>query len=251
MPASLTRHILNEHLVDGELKPGRPISIRMDQALLQDATGTMALRQFEELGVPRVEVERAVQYVDRNVVQLDYKNPDDHRMLQALARKYGLHFSRPGNGISHYIHMERFGKPGQTLLGADSHTVQAGCLGMIAIGAGGLDVAVVLGGHPYEISCPEVVEVHLEGKLDRPWVQAKDIILELLRRLSASGGKNKVLEFTGPGTADLSIPERATIANMVADLGGTAGVFPADEQTRRWFDLQDRSGDHLELTAEQ
>ncbi len=180
----------------------------MDQALLQDATGTMALMQFEELGEPRVKVERAVQYIDHNVVQLDFKNPDDHLMLQALAREYGLHFSRPGNGISHYIHMERFGKPGQTMLGADSHTVQGGCLGMIAIGAGGLDVAVVLGGHPYEIACPEVVEVRLEGQLQRPWVQAKDIILELLRRLSARGGKNKVFEFTGPGTADLSIPER-------------------------------------------
>lgn len=196
MSENLTRQILREHLADGELKPGKPISIRMDQALLQDATGTMALMQFEELGEPRVKVERAVQYIDHNVVQLDFKNPDDHRMLQALARKYGLHFSRPGNGISHYIHMERFGKPGQTMLGADSHTVQGGCLGMIAIGAGGLDVAVVLGGHPYEIACPEVVEVRLEGQLQRPWVQAKDIILELLRRLSASGGKNKVFEFT-------------------------------------------------------
>src|SRR6185437_5157124 len=250
MPQNLTRQILQEHLEDGELKPGRPISIRMDQALLQDATGTMALMQFEELGEPRIKVERAVQYIDHNVVQLDYKNPDDHRMLQALARKYGLHFSRPGNGISHYIHMERFGKPGQTMLGADSHTVQAGCMGMIAIGAGGLDVAVVLGGYPYEISCPEVVEVHLDGKLDRPWVQAKDIILELLRRLTASGGKNKVLEFTGTGTTDLSIPERATIANMVADLGGTAGVFPVDDQTRDWLKRQEREDDFVEITAD-
>ena len=159
MPLNLTNQILREHLADGELKPGSAISLHMDQALLQDATGTMALMQYEELEVPRVKVERAVQYVDHNVVQLDYKNPDDHRMLQALARKYGLHFSRPGNGISHYIHMERFGKPGQTMLGADSHTTQGGCLGMVAIGAGGLDVAVVLGGYPYEISCPEVVEV--------------------------------------------------------------------------------------------
>src|SRR5947207_2825717 len=196
----------------------------------------MALMQFEELEVPRVKVERAVQYVDHNVVQLDNKNPDDHRMLQALARKHGLHFSRPGNGISHYIHMERYGKPGHTMLGADSHTTQAGCMGMIAIGAGGLDVAVVLGGYPYEISCPEVVEVRLEGKLSRPWVQAKDIILELLRRLSASGGKNKVFEFTGPGTHDLSIPERATIANMIADLGGTAGLFAPDENTKDWLE---------------
>ncbi|MBV9197240.1 MAG: aconitate hydratase [Solirubrobacterales bacterium] len=247
MPLSLTHQILKDHLAAGELRPGSPISIHMDQALLQDATGTMALMQFEELGVPRIKVERAVQYVDHNVVQLDYKNADDHRMLQALARKYGLHFSRPGNGISHYVHMERFGKPGQTMLGADSHTTQAGCLGMLAIGAGGLDVAVVLGGHPYEIASPEVVEVHLSGTLDRPWVQAKDIILELLRRVRASGGKNKVFEFTGPGTADLSVPERATIANMVADLGGTAGVFPPDETTRSWLERQDRAGDFAEV----
>ena len=250
MPLNLTTQILKEHLAEGELKPGSPIALRMDQALLQDATGTMALMQFEELGEPRVKVERAVQYVDHNVVQLDYKNPDDHRMLQALARKHGLHFSRPGNGISHYIHMERFGKPGQTMLGADSHTTQAGCLGMIAIGAGGLDVAVVLGGHPYEIACPEVVEVWLDGQLTRPWVQAKDIILELLRQLTASGGKNKVFEFTGPGTGDLSIPERATIANMIADLGGTAGVFPPDERTREWLERQERADDFQELAPE-
>ncbi len=251
MAENLTRQILKEHLADGELKAGSPISLRMDQALLQDATGTMALMQFEELGVPRVKVERAVQYVDHNVVQLDYKNPDDHRMLQALARKHGLYFSRPGNGISHYIHMERYGKPGQTMLGADSHTTQAGCMGMIAIGAGGLDVAVVLGGHPYEVSCPEVVEVHLDGKLTRPWVQAKDIILELLRRLTASGGKNKVFEFTGSGTEDLSIPERATIANMIADLGGTAGVFPPDESTKDWLKRQGREEDFDELKPDQ
>jgi aconitate hydratase len=247
MPENLTRQILKEHLVEGELKPGSAISLRIDQALLQDATGTMALMQFEELDVPRIKTDRAVQYVDHNVVQLDYKNPDDHRMLQALARKYGLHFSRPGNGISHYIHMERFGRPGDTLVGADSHTTQAGCLGMVAIGAGGLDVAVVLGGYPYEITCPEVVEVRLEGELGRPWVQAKDIILELLRRLSASGGKNKIFEFTGPGTLDLSIPERATIANMIADLGGTAGVFPPDQNTREWLERQDRVQDFHEI----
>src|SRR5438105_4142036 len=251
MPKSLARQILEEHLVEGELKPGSNIALKIDQALLQDATGTMAMMQFEELEIPRVKLERAVQYVDHNVVQLDFKNPDDHRMLQALASKYGLHFSRPGNGISHYIHMERYGKPGQTMVGADSHTTQAGCLGMIAIGAGGLDVAVVLGGYPYEISCPEIVEVRLEGTLQRPWVQAKDIILELLRRLSASGGKNKIFEFTGPGTHDLSVPERATIANMIADLGGTAGVFPADEVTRDWLERQDREEDFVEVGPEE
>jgi predicted aconitate hydratase len=250
MPQSLTRQILQEHLAEGVLTPGKPISIRIDQALLQDATGTMALMQFEQLGEPRIKINRAVQYVDHNVVQLDFKNPDDHRMLHALARKHGLHFSRPGNGISHYIHMERFGWPGETMIGADSHATQAGCMGMVAIGAGGLDVAVVLGGYPYEIACPEVVEVFLAGTLARPWVQAKDIILELLRRLSASGGKNRVFEFTGPGTADLSIPERATIANMVADLGGTSGVFPADEETRRWLRRQHREDDFDQLRPE-
>jgi len=246
MAQSYVRQILAEHLAEGDLKPGSPISLKMDQALLQDATGTMALMQYEELEIPRIKVDRAVQYVDHNVVQLDFKNPDDHRMLQALARKHGLHFSRPGNGISHYIHMERYGKPGQTMLGADSHTTQAGCLGMVAIGAGGLDVAVVLGGYPYEIACPEIVQVYLDGTLNRPWVQAKDIILELLRRLSASGGKNKIFEFTGPGTADLSVPERATIANMVADLGGTSGVFPPDDATRHWLELQQRAEDFVE-----
>src|SRR5690348_6961758 len=250
MAQNLTTQILKEHLAGGDLEPGRSISLKIDQALLQDATGTMALMQFEELGVPRVKVDRAVQYVDHNVVALDYKNPDDHRMLRALTRKHGLHFSRPGNGISHYVHMERFGKPGQTMIGADSHTTQAGCMGMVAIGAGGLDVAVVLGGHPYEIACPEVVEVRLEGKLNRPWVQAKDIILELLRRLSASGGKNKVFEFTGSGTEDLSIPERATIANMIAELGATAAVFPPDETTKEWLERQDRSEDFVDVGPE-
>src|SRR3954453_19696700 len=218
MPDNLTRQILKEHLVDGDLSPGEPISLRIDQTLLQDATGTMAFMQFEQLGIDRVAVERAVQYIDHNVVQLDYKNPDDHRMLQALCRKFGAWYSRPGNGISHYISLERFAKPGDILVGADSHTTTSGALGMIAIGARGLDVAVAMGGYPYEIACPEVVEVHLDGELERPWVQAKDIILELLRRLGVSGGKNKVFEFTGPGTADLSVPERGTIANMIAEL---------------------------------
>src|SRR5919205_627017 len=247
MAASLTRKILEEHLVEGDLKPGEPIALRVDQTLLQDATGTMACMQFEQLDVPRVRVDRAVQYVDHNVVQLDYKNPDDHRMLQALARKYGIHYSRAGNGISHYISLERFAKPGQILIGADSHTTTSGALGMIAIGAGGLDVAVAMGGYPYEIACPAIVEVALAGTLGRPWVQAKDIILELLRRLSVSGGKNKVFEFTGPGTADLSIPERGTIANMIAELGATSAVFPPDDQTREWLRIQEREDDFSEL----
>src|SRR6195256_337733 len=250
MAGSLTAQILEEHLVEGELKPGSPISLRVDQTLLQDATGTMACMQFEQLDVARVQVDRAVQYIDHNVIQLDFKNPDDHRMLQAMARKFGIDYSRPGNGICHYVHIERYARPGGVLVGADSHTTTSGALGMIAIGAGGLDVAVAMAGYPYEIACPEVVEVSLEGTLQRPWVQAKDIILELLRRLSASGGKNKVFEFTGPGTADLSIPERATIANMVADLGGTAGVFPVDDQTREWLKLQEREDDFADMPAD-
>src|SRR3954468_8469609 len=247
MAENLTRQILREHLVEGELTPGAAISLRVDQTLLQDATGTMALMQFEQLEVPRVKVERAVQYVDHNVIQLDFKNPDDHRMLQALCRRYGIHYSRPGNGICHYVHIERFAKPGGILVGADSHTTTSGALGMIAIGAGGLDVAVAMGGYPYEIGCPAIVEVHLENTLQRPWVQAKDIILELLRRLSTSGGKNKIFEFTGPGTAELSIPERGTIANMIAELGATSAVFPPDDQTREWLSRQQREDDFEQM----
>jgi aconitate hydratase len=247
MADSLTTQILKEHLVEGELKPGSPIALKVDQTLLQDATGTMACMQFEQLDVSRVQVERAVQYVDHNVIQLDFKNPDDHRMLQAMARKFGIDYSRPGNGICHYVHIERYAKPGGILVGADSHTTTSGALGMIAIGAGGLDVAVAMAGYPYEIACPEVVEVRLEGTLARPWVQAKDVILELLRRLSTSGGKNKVFEFTGPGTEDLSVPERGTIANMIAELGATSAVFPPDDKTREWLRMQQREHDFADV----
>ena len=247
MPENLSRQILQDHLVEGELQPGSPIALRIDQTLLQDATGTMACMQYEQLEVPRVRVDRAVQYIDHNVIQLDFKNPDDHRMLQALARKFGIDYSRPGNGICHYVHIERYAKPGGILVGADSHTTTSGALGMIAIGAGGLDVACAMGGYPYEIACPATVEVRLEGRLDRPWVQAKDIILELLRRLSVRGGKNKIFEFTGPGTADLSVPERGTIANMIAELGATSAVFPADDRTRDWLRRQQREDDFDEI----
>jgi aconitate hydratase len=250
VPESLSRLILRQHLVEGELRPGSPIALHVDQTLLQDATGTMACMQFEQLGVGRVRVERAVQYVDHNVIQLDFKNPDDHRMLQAMARKYGLAFSRPGNGICHYVHLERFAKPGQILVGADSHTPTSGAVGMIAIGAGGLDVAVAMAGYPYEIACPAIVEVRLEGTLARPWVQAKDVILELLRRLTVSGGKGRIFEFTGPGTADLATPERGTIANMIAELGATSAVFPPDERTREWLRGQDREEDWADLSPE-
>ena len=250
MPENLSRQILRDHLVEGELRPGSPIALRVDQTLLQDATGTMACMQYEQLGVPRVKVDRAVQYIDHNVIQLDFKNADDHRMLQALARKHGIDYSRPGNGICHYVHIERYAKPGDILVGADSHTPTSGALGMIAIGAGGLDVAVAMGGYPYEIACPAIVEVHLENTLARPWVQGKDIILELLRRLSVSGGKNKIFEFTGPGTADLSVPERGTIANMIAELGATSAVFPPDERTRDWLRIQQREQDFVDAAPE-
>ena len=251
MAENLTRQILGEHLAEGELSPGEAISLHVDQTLLQDATGTMALMQFEQLDVPRVKVERALQYIDHNVIQLDFKNPDDHRMLQALCRKYGIHYSRPGNGICHYVHIERFARPGAILVGADSHTTTSGALGMIAIGAGGLDVAVAMAGYAYEISCPEVVEVRLESTLERPWVQAKDVILELLRRLSVKGGKNKVFEFTGPGTVDLSVPERATIANMIAELGATGALFPPDDNTREGLRRQAREDDFAQIGPEE
>jgi aconitate hydratase len=250
MAESLTRKILIEHLADGELVPGSPISLRVDQTLMQDATGTMACLQYEQLGQSRVRVKRAVQYVDHNVLQIDFKNPDDHRMLQAFARKHGIDFSRAGNGICHYVHMERFARPGEVLVGADSHTTTSGALGMIAIGAGGLDVATAMGGYPFEIACPQVVEVYLDNQLARPWVQSKDVILELLRRFGVSGGKGKVFEFTGPGIQGLSVPERGTIANMIAELGATAAVFPPDSKTRDWLESQDRGQDFAQIGAD-
>src|SRR6266508_2701116 len=245
--ASLAHTILEEHLVRGELVPGTEIGLRVDQALAQDATGTMALMQFELFEVERVQVETAVVYVDHNILQIDFKNPDDHRFLQAMAAKYGAWFSRPGNGICHYVHCERFAKPGQTLIGADSHTTQSGSCAMIAIGAGGLDVAVCMAGHPFELPCPKIVGVFLENELARPWIQAKDVILELLRRRGVRGGRGCVFEFCGPGVATLSYTERGTIANMIAELGATGAVFPSDEQTRVWLEEQGRAEDYVEL----
>jgi len=245
--ASLARMILEEHLERGGLVPGQEIALRVDQALAQDATGTMAMMQFELFGEERVRVETAVVYVDHNILQIDFKNPDDHRFLQAMAAKYGAWFSRPGNGICHYVHCERFAKPGQTLVGADSHTTQSGSCAMIAIGAGGLDVAVCMAGHPFELPCPKVVGVFLENELTRPWIQAKDVILELLRRRGVRGGRGCVFEFTGPGVHTLSYTERGTIANMIAELGATGAVFPADDETRAWFQEQERLDDFTEL----
>src|SRR5881275_2757288 len=245
--ASLARTILEEHLERGELVPGQEIALRVDQALAQDATGTMAMMQFELFGEERVRVDTAVVYVDHNILQIDFKNPDDHRFLQAMAAKYGAWFSRPGNGICHYIHCERFAAPGRTLVGADSHTTQSGSCGMIAIGAGGLDVAVCMAGHPFELPCPKIVGVFLENELARPWIQAKDVILELLRRRGVRGGRGCVFEFTGPGVHTLSYTERGTIANMIAELGATSAVFPADDETRGWLEEQQRREDFVEL----
>jgi aconitate hydratase len=245
--ASLARRILEEHLVRGELVPGQEIGISIDQTLAQDATGTMAMMQFELFGHDRIEVETAVVYVDHNILQIDFKNPDDHRFLQAMAARYGAWFSRPGNGICHYVHCERFAAPGKTLVGADSHTTQSGSCGMIAIGAGGLDVAVCMAGHPFELPCPKIVGVFLENELDRPWIQAKDVILELLRRRGVRGGRGCLFEFTGPGVATLSYTERGTIANMIAELGATGGIFPSDAETRRALEEQERGGDFVEL----
>ncbi|TMM33805.1 MAG: aconitate hydratase [Actinobacteria bacterium] len=245
--ASLARTILEEHLERGELVPGQEIALRVDQALAQDATGTMAMMQLELFGEERVRVDTAVVYVDHNILQIDFKNPDDHRFLQAMAAKYGAWFSRPGNGICHYVHCERFAKPGQTLIGADSHTTQSGSCAMIAIGAGGLDVAVCMAGHPFELPCPKIVGVFLENELVRPWIQAKDVILELLRRRGVRGGRGCVFEFTGPGVHTLSYTERGTIANMIAELGATSAVFPADDETRGWLEEQQRREDFVEL----
>src|ERR671914_829494 len=247
--ASLARAILEEHLVRGELVPGTEIGLRVDQTLAQDATGTMAMMQFELFGVEQAKVETAVVYVDHNTLQIDFKNPDDHRFLQAMAAKYGLWFPPQGTGICHYVHCERFAAPGKTLIGADSHTTQSGSCAMIAIGAGGLDVAVCMAGHPFELPCPKIVGVYLENELARPWIQAKDIILELLRRRGVRGGRGSIFEFTGPGVDTLSYTERGTIANMIAELGATGAVFPADGQTRAWLEEQGRSEDFVELGA--
>ena len=239
---NLTQKILSAHLVTGRLVPGEEISIRIDQTLTQDSTGTMAYLQFEALGVERVRTKKSVAYIDHNTLQTGFENADDHMYIQTVTRKHGIWCSKPGNGICHQVNLERFGVPGMTLLGSDSHTPTGGGIGMIAIGAGGLDVAVAMGGGAYYMTCPKVVNVHLTGKL-QPCVAAKDIILEVLRRLSVKGGVGKVMEYTGEGVATLTVPERATIANMGAELGATTSVFPSDEVTRQFLCAQGREQD--------
>lgn len=238
--------ILKEHLVSGKLIPGEEIAIRIDQTLTQDATGTMAYLQFEAMGVDRVKTELSVSYIDHNMLQTDFRNPDDHKYLMSIAKRYGIWLSKPGNGICHQVHVERFAKPGKTLLGSDSHTPTSGGVGMIAIGAGGLDVAAAMAGEPFYLKMPKIVGVKLTGKMPE-WVSAKDIILELLRRLTVKGGVGKIFEYFGEGIKELSVPERATITNMGAELGATTSIFPSDEITRAYLKAQGREQDWIEL----
>mgnify|MGYP003873891799 FL=1 len=237
--------------MEGKLSPGEEVLIRVDQVLTQDATGTMAWLQFEAIGVPKVRVPLVVSYVDHNTLQTDFRNPDDHLFLRTAAAKYGAIFSPPGNGICHQLHLERFASPGTVLLGSDSHTPTAGGVGALAIGVGGSDVAIAMAGMPYGLKVPEVVRIFLTGRLRRPWVMAMDVVLELLRRLTVKGGVGKILEYCGPGVSDLSVTERATIANMGAELGATTSVFPSDERTRAFLEAQGRGDAWRPLKAEE
>lgn len=249
MGLTLTEKILKAHLVDGEFVKGQEIGIRIDQTLTQDATGTMAYIEYEAMGVPRVRTEKSVAYIDHNTLQSGFENADDHRFIGSVCKKHGIYFSRPGNGICHQVHLERFGIPGKTLIGSDSHTPTGGGIGMIAIGAGGLDVAVAMGGGAYYITYPKIVKVNLTGKLS-PWVSAKDVILEVLRRMSVKGGVGKVIEYCGEGVKTLTVPERATITNMGAELGATTSIFPSDETTLAFLKAQDRADVWSELKAD-
>ncbi len=249
MGLTLTEKIIKAHIVDGEMVKGQEIGLRIDQTLTQDATGTMAYLQFEAMGVDRVKTERSVAYIDHNTLQSGFENADDHRFIGSIAKKHGIWFSRPGNGICHQVHLERFGKPSTTLIGSDSHTPTGGGIGMLAMGAGGLDVAVAMGGGAYYITMPKVVKINLTGKLN-DWVSAKDVILEVLRILSVKGGVGKVMEYCGDGVASLSVPERATITNMGAELGATTSIFPSDETTLRFLKAQGREEDYVPMSAD-
>ena len=249
MKKNLATKILESHLVSGSLIPDTEISLKIDHTLLQDATGTMAMLEFIAMGLPRVKVELAAQYIDHNLLQTDYKNADDHVFLTSAAMKYGVHLSKPGNGVSHQVHLERFGIPGSTLLGADSHSPTAAGLSVLAIGAGGLDVALAMAGHPFNLPCPKVMGVKLTGKLPN-WVSGKDVILEMLRRHTVNGGVGKVIEYYGPGVTTLSVTDRATIGNMGAELGATSSIFPSDEQTRQFMFSQGRAESWRPLSAD-
>lgn len=249
MGYTIAEKIIKAHLVSGEMKVGEEIGLRIDQTLTQDATGTMAYLEFEAMGIPQVKTERSVAYIDHNTLQSGFENADDHKYIQTVAAKHGVYFSRPGNGICHQVHYERFGIPGKTLIGSDSHTPTGGGLGMLAMGAGGMDVAVAMGGGAYHIPMPRMIFVELIGEL-RPNVSAKDIILEVLRMLSVKGGVGAIVEYGGEGVATLSVPERATITNMGAELGATTSIFPSDEVTRQFMAAQDREADWSPLASD-
>ena len=249
MGLTVAQKLIKNHLVSGDMTVGSEVGLKIDQTLTQDATGTMAYLEFEAMGVPRVRTELSVAYIDHNTLQTGFENADDHRFIQSVAKKRGIRFSRPGNGICHQVHLERFGKPGKTLIGSDSHTPTGGGIGMLAMGAGGLDVAVAMGGGTYYITMPKIVNVHLTGKLN-PYVAAKDVILEVLRRMTVKGGVGKIIEYTGEGVKTLSVPERATITNMGAELGATTSVFPSDEITKDFLTAQSRPEDWTELKAD-
>lgn len=249
MGLTIAQKIIKEHLVSGEMIPGEEIALRIDQTLTQDATGTMAYLEFETMGVPRVKTELSVAYIDHNTLQSGFENADDHRFIQSMAKKYGLYFSRPGNGICHQVHLERFGKPGKTLIGSDSHTPTGGGIGMLAMGAGGLDVAVAMGGGAYYITMPKMYKVNLTGKL-QDFVTAKDVSLEILRILSVKGGVGAIIEWGGEGVKTLSVPERATITNMGTELGATTSIFPSDEITKAFLEAQGRGQDYTELKSD-
>lgn len=250
MGLNVSRKIIGKHLVKGEMKAGEEIAIKIDQTLTQDSTGTMAYLQFEAMGIDKVKTKRSVAYIDHNMLQSGPENADDQLYIQTVAKKHGIYFSKPGNGICHQVNLERFGIPGDTLLGSDSHTPTGGGIGMLAMGAGGLDVAVAMGGGEYYIIMPKIVKVNLTGEL-QPWVSAKDIILELLRRLTVKGGVNKIFEYAGPGVKTLTVPQRATITNMGAELGATTSLFPSDEVTLEFLKAQDREKDFVELKADE
>ncbi len=248
MKDTIAEQILREHLVEGKLRDGEEIGLAVDQTLTQDATGTMVYLEFESLGIPTVKSQVAVSYVDHNILQADSRNPDDHRYLQSCAEKFGVLFSPPGNGVSHHVHRQRFGIPGQTLLGADSHTTTGGCLGMLAMGAGGVEVALAMAGHPYYINTPKIWGFHVEGEF-QPFVSGKDLILELLRRYTCKAGIGKIMEFFGPGVVNMDMSARATVANMAVDMGFTAGIFPSDDITRQWLAQNGREQAWRELRA--
>ncbi len=249
MGLTLAEKILKSHVIDGDFHKGAEIGLKIDQTLTQDATGTMAYIEFEAMGIPQVRTERSVAYIDHNTLQSGFENADDHKFISSVAKKHGIYFSRPGNGICHQVHLERFGVPGKTLIGSDSHTPTGGGIGMLAMGAGGLDVAVAMGGGAYYITYPKIVNVELTGKLS-PWVSAKDVILEILRRLSVKGGVGKIMEYTGEGVKTLSVPERATITNMGTELGATTSIFPSDEVTYEFLKAQGREEVYTPLSAD-